>query len=94
MPEKVCRARPALLNSHVAVLLGPMSRIDQPSVRCNAAQMVGHVKLSPRQRERAASLLRKTLDESSPGSPPNPHQHSSTRIISDGEASETSSRRV
>ena len=63
--EKVCRARPALLKPHVAVLLGKMSRIDQPSVRWHVAQMVGRLELSPRQRERAAALMGKNLDESS-----------------------------
>ena len=63
--EKICRARPALLQPHATVLLGEMSTIDQPSVRWHVAQMLGHIKLSPRQRERAAALLRKNLDESS-----------------------------
>jgi len=63
--EKVCRARPALLKPHVAVLLGKMSRVDQPSVRWHVAQMMGHLELSSHQRERAAALLRKNLDESS-----------------------------
>jgi len=63
--EKVCRSRPTLVKPYVALLLGKMSRIDQPSVRWHVAQMIGQLELSPRQRERAAVLLRQNLDESS-----------------------------
>jgi hypothetical protein len=36
--EKICRARPALLQPHVALLLGKVSRVDQPSVRWHVAR--------------------------------------------------------
>jgi len=63
--EKVCRVRPALLDPHVALLLGEMSKIDQPSVRWHVAQMLGLVELSPQERGRAALLLCTNLEESS-----------------------------
>ncbi|MDR9450916.1 MAG: hypothetical protein RI637_06850 [Acidimicrobiia bacterium] len=63
--EKVCRERPSLLQPHVPLLLGRMSQIDQPSVQWHVAQMLGHVRLTARQRTRAALVLRNNLDYSS-----------------------------
>jgi len=62
--EKVCRAQPVLLQPHVSLLLGDMAQIHQPSVQWHVAQMLGHVRLTPTQRHRAARLMNANLDES------------------------------
>ncbi len=62
--EKVCRSQPALLQPHVAVLLGDMARIDQPSVQWHVAQMLSEVRLTAAQRAHAARLVRANLDHS------------------------------
>jgi len=62
--EKVCRADPLLLQPHLSLLLGDMSKIHQPSVRWHVAQMLGHVRLTPTQRSRALGLMNMNLDES------------------------------
>jgi hypothetical protein len=62
--EKVCRARPSLLQPHVPLLLGDMSKIHQPSVQWHVAQMLGQVRLTAPQRRQAARLMSKNLDES------------------------------
>ena len=62
--EKVCRPQPPLLQPHVWLLLGAMSRIHQHSVQWHVAQMLGHVRLTPAQRRRAAGLMNNNLDES------------------------------
>lgn len=62
--EKVCRRQPPLLQPHVWLLLGAMSRIHQHSVQWHVAQMLGHVRLTPAQRRRAAGLMNNNLDES------------------------------
>jgi len=62
--EKVCRAQPLLLQPHVSLLLGDMAQIHQPSVQWHVAQMLGHVRLTPKQRHRAARLMNENLDES------------------------------
>ena len=62
--EKVCRAEPLLLQPHVSLLLRDMAQIHQPSVQWHVAQMLGHVRLTPTQRHRAARLMNENLDES------------------------------
>ena len=62
--EKACRPQPPLLQPHVWLLLGAMSRIHQHSVQWHVAQMLGHVRLTPKQRHRAARLMNENLDES------------------------------
>ena len=51
--EKAGRAQPLLLQTHVSLLLGAMSKIDQPSVQWHVAQMLGRVRLTRRQRSHA-----------------------------------------
>jgi HEAT repeat protein len=62
--EKACRARPVLLQPHVPLLLGAMAKIEQASVRWHVAQMLGLVRLTPRQRARAVRILCGNLDSS------------------------------
>jgi hypothetical protein len=62
--EKVCRAQPLLLQPHVSLLVGDMAQIHQPSVQWHVAQMLGHVRLTPTQRLRAARLMNANLDQS------------------------------
>lgn len=62
--EKVSRSQPPLVQPHVPLLLGAMSRIDQPSVQWHVAQMLGHVRLTARQRSSAVRILCGYLDSS------------------------------
>lgn len=59
--EKVCRARPSLLQPHLTTILGAMARIDQPSVQWHVAQMLGEIELTSRQRTRAVKVVRALL---------------------------------
>lgn len=63
--EKVCRAQPSLLQPHVSLMLGDLSRVRQPSVEWHVAQMLGQVRLTPAQRRRAVGLMNKRCEESS-----------------------------
>jgi len=62
--EKLCRTRPSLLQPRLAVLLGDMAGIDQPSVQWHVAQMLGQLRLTARQRQRAVRILRDNLEHS------------------------------
>jgi len=62
--EKVCRARPSLVQPHVPLLLAELSRIDQPSVQWHLAQMLGQVRLTQTQRRRAVGLMNRNCEES------------------------------
>lgn len=63
--EKVCRQRPALVQPHLAKLLGPMALLDQPSVQWHVAQMLPELSLTDAQRERAVEILCRYLESSS-----------------------------
>ena len=63
--EKLCRANPILLQPYATVILGPMARIDQPSVQWHVAQMLGQLQLTSRQRAQAARILARYLDRAS-----------------------------
>ena len=63
--EKVCRARPDLLQPFVPRLLGEMSRIEQASVQWHLAQMLTEVELDEREQAEAIAILEHNLDNSS-----------------------------
>jgi len=62
--EKIGCTRPVLLQPHVSLLSGDMSRIDQPSLQWHVAQILSQVRLTPRQRSQAVRLLTENLPES------------------------------
>jgi hypothetical protein len=62
--EKVCRARPALVQPFVPRLLTEMPRIDQASVQWHLAQILTEVQLDERQRAEAIAILEHNLDTS------------------------------
>ena len=62
--EKICRAQPSLVQPRLSVILGAMSRIDQPSVQWHAAQMLAELRLNARQRRRAVRILDDNLKRS------------------------------
>lgn len=62
--EKACRARSSLLQPHVPLLLGTLAEIEQQSVRWHVAQILGRVRLTPRQRASAVRILCGNLDSS------------------------------
>lgn len=62
--EKVCRARPGLVQPFVPRLLTEMSRIDQASVQWHLAQILTEVQLDERQRAEAIAILERNLDTS------------------------------
>jgi hypothetical protein len=62
--EKVCRARPSLLQPQVPLLLGDLSTVHQPSVQWHVAQMLGEVRLTAAQHRRAVRLMITNCDQS------------------------------
>jgi hypothetical protein len=63
--EKATLAAPALLQPHTRELLGAVAAIDQKEVRWHVAQMLPRLHLTPRQRQRAVTILLGYLDDSS-----------------------------
>lgn len=59
--EKICRARPDLLQPHVSRLLSEMSRIEQPPVQWRLAQILSQVQLDESQRAAAVAVFEHNL---------------------------------
>ena len=63
--EKVSAQNPRFLSRYKSQLLGLLAETEQIEVRWHLAQMVPRLKLTARERERAASALRRYLDDRS-----------------------------
>ena len=62
--EKVCRARPTLLQRFVPRVLGEMALIEQPSVQWHLAQILTEVDLDEGEQGEAITILEHNLDTS------------------------------
>lgn len=63
--EKVSAQNPRFLSRYKSQLLGLLAETEQIEVRWHLAQMVPRLKLTARERERAASAVRRYLDDRS-----------------------------
>lgn len=59
--EKVCRVHPEWLEPYVNRLLSKVATIDQASIHWHLAQMFREIKLSPDQRQRAITLMKRNI---------------------------------
>jgi hypothetical protein len=59
--EKVCREKPALLQTFKRRLFTEVAAIDQPSVQWHLAQMLARIELTAAERARAIRLLESNL---------------------------------
>jgi|SRR5690348_3773878 hypothetical protein len=63
--EKISAERPRLLQPYKSRLLGLLAETEQTELRWHFAQMVPRLKLTARERQRAAAALRHYLDDRS-----------------------------
>lgn len=63
--EKLSLEHPDWLKPYKALLLGKISRIEQQEVRWHLAQLIPRLKLTPRERTRAAGILESFLSDKS-----------------------------
>lgn len=68
--QKVSVKRPDLLQPYKSKLLGLLAETEQIELRWHLAQMIPRLKLTARERQRAAGALRHYLDDAAPSSAP------------------------
>lgn len=62
--EKVAATQPGIVEPFLPELLGPVARIDQPSVKWHLAQIFAEVELGEADRRRATALVEGYLEDS------------------------------